>query len=52
MVILIKFNNLGLVFTFQIEEKRGVRGQKLIGWGVENGWIEGLGVGSEIWSFL
>ena len=50
MVILIKFYNLELVFTFQIEEKRGVRGQKLIGWGVENGWIEGLGVGNEIWS--
>ena len=45
MVIFVKFYNFGLVFTFQIEEKRGVRGQKLIGWGVENGWIEGLGVG-------
>ena len=30
MVIFIKFNNLGLVFTFQIEEKRGGGGVKMV----------------------
>ena len=39
-----QFEQLDLVFTFQIEEKRGGgRGQI--------GWIKGLGVGNEIWSF-